>query len=202
MKFENKLYRYVHSLQGDIVGILDTNGTRVVEYKYDAWGKPVSVDGTLKTTLGALNPFRYRGYVWDEESELFYLRNRYYSPKVGRIVNADTQLGGHALFSANLYLYCLNNPTLYSDSDGCEPQIAPTPSRPEDWKDNGKGGKTLDSKSTRPSPKNAQKPTKSTDGNGISIDVKAGNIGKTIIFVFLAGAYLLSGGILPTPTYA
>ena len=60
VKFENKLYRYIHNTQGDVVGILDTNGTRVVEYEYDAWGKPVSIEGSLKTTLGRFNPFRYR----------------------------------------------------------------------------------------------------------------------------------------------
>ena len=89
VKFENKLFRYVHNLQGDVVGILDTNGTRMVEYKCDAWSKPVSVEGTLKTTLGMLNPFRYRGYAWDEEIGLYYLRSRYYDYTSVRFPNAD-----------------------------------------------------------------------------------------------------------------
>ena len=72
--FNGTMYTYVHNLQGDIVGILDSTGALVVEYRYDAWGKAISVDGTLKTTLGAVNPFRYRGYVYDEETELYYLR--------------------------------------------------------------------------------------------------------------------------------
>ena len=74
---------------GDIVGVLDGNGNVVVEYKYDAWGKFLSITGTLKTTLGLRNPFRYRGYVNDEETGLYYLRSRYYNPAVGRFVNAD-----------------------------------------------------------------------------------------------------------------
>ena len=63
-------YAYVHNLQGDIIAIVDSAGTKVVEYKYDAWGKPLSKTGSMASTLGTLNPFRYRGYVYDEETEL------------------------------------------------------------------------------------------------------------------------------------
>ena len=65
VEFNGALYSYVHNLQGDIVGILDNAGSLVVEYKYDAWGKPTLVR-TLTTAyeaLAELNPFRYRGYV-------------------------------------------------------------------------------------------------------------------------------------------
>ena len=56
-------YRYVHNLQGDIVAIIDSVGNLVVEYKYDAWGNS---DTTLPDGgIGKVNPFRYRGYVWD-----------------------------------------------------------------------------------------------------------------------------------------
>ncbi len=77
--FNGTKYSYVHNLQGDIIGILDSNGSLGVEYRYDAWGKPISTTGSLTTTLGELNPFRYRGYVWDLETELYYLRSRYYN---------------------------------------------------------------------------------------------------------------------------
>lgn len=62
VEYNGTVYRYVHNLQGDIFGILDSEGTLVAEYKYDAWGKPISNTGSLKTFLGELNPFRYRGY--------------------------------------------------------------------------------------------------------------------------------------------
>lgn len=62
-----------HNLQGGIVGILDSTGALVVEYKYDAWGKLLSTTGSLADTLGKRNPFRYRGYVYDEEKELAVL---------------------------------------------------------------------------------------------------------------------------------
>ena len=34
-------------------------------YTYDAWGNPLTATGTMAGTLGKLNPFRYRGYVYD-----------------------------------------------------------------------------------------------------------------------------------------
>ena len=67
----------------------------MVEYKYDAWGKPVVVR-TLTTAyeaLAELNPFRYRGYVWDEETELYYLQDREYNPVIVRFSNGDRYIG-------------------------------------------------------------------------------------------------------------
>ena len=58
-------YAYVKSLQGDIVAILDENGNTVVSYGYDAWGAPLWCTGELAETLGKVQPFRYRGYVFD-----------------------------------------------------------------------------------------------------------------------------------------
>ena len=32
--------------------------------RFDSWGKPLSTSGSLASTLGKNNPFRYRGYVY------------------------------------------------------------------------------------------------------------------------------------------
>lgn len=66
------------------VGLVDSNDTKMVSYTYDAWGKPISKTGILASTLGTIQPFRYRAYVYDEETGLYYLRSRYYSPKQSR----------------------------------------------------------------------------------------------------------------------
>ena len=55
------------------MGILDNSGNLVVKCKYEAWGKLLSTTGSLADTLGKRNPFRYRGYVYDEEKELAVL---------------------------------------------------------------------------------------------------------------------------------
>ena len=106
-------------MQGDVVGIVDMDGVSVVEYQYDAWGKPVATEGSMASTLGRDNPFRYRGYVWDEETGLYYLRSRYYDPSWGRFVNADQRISGDGdIFESHVFAYCKNNPINTCDSDG------------------------------------------------------------------------------------
>ena len=111
-------YAYVKSLQGDIVAILDENGNMVVSYGYDAWGAPLWCTGELAETLGKVQPFRYRGYVFDEETGLYYLRSRYYNPGWGRFVNADVLIGAGKLLSHNFFAYCANAPVSFSDKHG------------------------------------------------------------------------------------
>ena len=89
----------------------------MVKYILDAWGKVLSTTGSLASTLGTIQPFRYRGYVYDVETGLYYLRSRYYNPGWGRYINADTLIKG------NLYCYCNNNPLLYLDENGTYPVI-------------------------------------------------------------------------------
>lgn len=70
---------------------------------------------------GALNPFRYRGYIYDEETGLYYLRSRYYNPKLSRFINADDvealgadgDINGYQLFN-----YCMNDPVNRRDEAG------------------------------------------------------------------------------------
>ena len=106
--------------QGDVVGLINGNKQLVVEYYYDAWGRLISTTGSLASSLGANNPLRYRGYIYDTETELYYLQSRYYNPSWGRFINADGQLpgvGGNVI-GYNLFAYCLNNPVNMSDPLG------------------------------------------------------------------------------------
>ena len=110
--FNGTKYAYVHNLQGDIVAILDSTGAAVVSYTYDAWGRPISYSGTMASTLGTVQPFRYRGYVYDEETGLYYLRSRYYNSHLCRFVNADS------IISGNQYAYCKNSSVIHDDDSG------------------------------------------------------------------------------------
>ena len=68
-----------------------------------------------------MNPFRYRGYYLDTETNLYYLQSRYYDSYVGRFINADDagNLGiGDELLSYNLFSYCANNPVMNVDPEG------------------------------------------------------------------------------------
>lgn len=66
-------YFYVKNAQGDVTGLVNASGTRVVTYTYDAWGNLLTTTGSLAATLGAQNPLRYRGYVYDTETGLYYI---------------------------------------------------------------------------------------------------------------------------------
>ena len=118
--YNGTAYAYVKSLQGDIVAILDENGNTVVSYGYDAWGAPLWCTGELAETLGKVQPFRYRGYVFDEETGLYYLRSRYYNASQGRFLNADVLIGAGKLLSHNLFAYCSNCSVCYTDASGFE----------------------------------------------------------------------------------
>lgn len=117
-------YYYVKNIQGDIIGLVDGNGTWVVEYDYDAWGRPLSVTGTLADTLGQDNPLRYRGYFYDAETGFYYVSSRYYDPEIGRFISADGAISGVGgdIRGYNLYSYCFNNPVNMSDPDGNWPK--------------------------------------------------------------------------------
>ncbi|MBR5947261.1 MAG: hypothetical protein IKZ82_01270 [Clostridia bacterium] len=112
-------YYYIRNAQGDIVKLIDGSGNTVVEYTYDSWGKVLAVTGTLESTLGENQPFRYRGYVYDSDTNLYYLQSRYYNPSLGRFISSDIYLStGQGVLGHNSYAYCLNNPHTLVDSGG------------------------------------------------------------------------------------
>ncbi|MGO5166250.1 RHS repeat domain-containing protein, partial [Candidatus Paralachnospira sp. LCP21S3_H12] len=118
-KKNGTVYYYILNLQGDVVGILDREGTQVVGYRYDPWGKLLSCTGELADSIGAINPLRYRGYYYDSESGLYYLNSRYYDPETGRFLNADSYIStGQGILGHNMFTYCLNNPVNKKDAKG------------------------------------------------------------------------------------
>ena len=77
-------------------------------YQYDAFGIP------LETTEQLNNRIRYTGQQYDELTEQYYLRARYYNPVAGRFMQEDVYQGD----GLNLYAYCGNNPVVYDDPSG------------------------------------------------------------------------------------
>jgi len=112
-------YYYLRNGQGDVVKLIDGTGTAVVEYTYDSWGQQLSCTGSLSTSLGANQPFRYRGYVYDVETGWYYLQSRYYDPATCRFISADVLLStGQGVIGNNSFAYCGNNPVNAFDDDG------------------------------------------------------------------------------------
>ena len=110
-------------MPSESIAILDENGNAVVSYGYDAWGAPLWCTGELAETLGKVQPFRYRGYVFDEETGLYYLRSRYYNWDTVRFISCDSILATDAsTISKSAFVYCANSPMCAIDSDGALPE--------------------------------------------------------------------------------
>ncbi len=124
---QNEVYYFDKNTLGDIISIRNQDGQIVATYDYDAWGRTVVMDEgygieTSTTFIGNINPFRYRGYYYDNETGFYYLQTRYYDPEIMRFINADNyelvptlaQTAGQL----NMYAYCNNNPIMYTDETG------------------------------------------------------------------------------------
>ena len=104
-----------------IIGLVDANGGAVVNYNNDSWGKLISITGSMSETLGKDNPYRFKGYYYDDETRMYYLKSSYYQPEICRFISADTievlDCQGD-LNDKNLYAYCDNNPVMRVDTGG------------------------------------------------------------------------------------
>jgi len=114
---KDKFY-FLKNIQGDVTKILNETGETVAEYTYDAWGHIIHSSGELAD----LNPIRYRGYYYDNETNLYYLKTRYYDPEVARFINMDDisilEISMDMINGLNLYAYCFNDPVNHFDDDG------------------------------------------------------------------------------------
>ncbi len=116
-KYNREEYLYQKNIQGDIIAILNLDGEVIAEYRYDAWG---NCEYDLASGIATANPFRYRGYYYDQETGLYFLQTRYYDPEVGRFISQDdvTYLDPEHINGLNLYAYCANNPVMNVDPTG------------------------------------------------------------------------------------
>ena len=122
IRYKGADYYYIRDGLMCITGLVDANGGAVVNYRYDSWGKLISITGSMADTLGKDNPYRYKGYYYDDETGMYYLKSRYYQPEICRFISADDEdvlIDTHAnLSNKNLYLYCDNNPIIKVDEEG------------------------------------------------------------------------------------
>ncbi|MGG1068175.1 RHS repeat-associated core domain-containing protein, partial [Brevibacillus parabrevis] len=106
---------YYYNSHGDVVKIKGPSGNALNTYEYDIWGNLIA--DKVKETMP--NPFAYAGEMYDKESGFYYLRARYYDPKMGRFISEDTVKGQvDNPLSLNRYTYVSNNPLKYVDPSG------------------------------------------------------------------------------------
>ena len=113
------VFWFEKNLQGDIVAVYNSAGTKVATYNYsESWGNhTVSYSNGGGSTGAQYNPFRYRGYYYDTDLGMYYLQSRYYDSNTCRFINADGALY-HSMLGYNMFAYCENNPVNYYDPTG------------------------------------------------------------------------------------
>ena len=125
-KYNGNEYIYQKNIQGDVISIvcIDAN-KKVASYVYDAWGNHIVLDenGNVVTNhshIGFINPFRYRSYYFDDETGFYYLKSRYYDPRICRFISMDSlnYLNPSVTNGLNLWVYCYNKPLSYYDPTG------------------------------------------------------------------------------------
>jgi RHS repeat-associated protein len=103
-------YYYHNDHLGTPQKLTDPTGNTVWSATYTAFGEAeVTAASTIENNL------RFPGQYYDEETNLHYNWNRYYSPETGRYTQVDPigLKGG-----INLFGYVENNPVNLIDSDG------------------------------------------------------------------------------------
>ena len=102
-------------------------------YSYDEWGNPIETITRNNTEeqnkIAEINPLRYRGYYYDTETGYYYLQSRYYNPEWGRFLSPDafSYIDNSTRLGFNAYIYCTNNPVMYTDPMGTEKEVISTP---------------------------------------------------------------------------
>ena len=122
ISYKESDYYYIRDNLRAITRLVDANGAAVVNYRYDSWGRMLDITGSMAESLGKDNPYRYKGYCYDEETGMYYLKSRYYAPEICRFISADdisAMLDSPmSLWDKNLYVYCDNDPVNKKDDDG------------------------------------------------------------------------------------
>jgi RHS repeat-associated protein len=103
---------YSYDGHGSTIALTDDSGDQADFYEYDAWGNP------LDTAEHPPNRFRYTGQE-EDGTGLYYLRARYYGPRLGRFGSRDPVMGSaQDPRTLHLYAYCLGDPGNHVDPSG------------------------------------------------------------------------------------
>jgi len=127
---------YYQDGSGSTSHLASSGGALLEWYRYDLQGTPIFYNAADVQISGSNQGVRhlFTGQQWYTELGLYDLRNRFYSPDIGRFLQPDPI--GFAGDPTNLYRYCGNNPVNRSDPSGLSnipkrPQFPPEVTIPE-----------------------------------------------------------------------
>lgn len=101
---------YAHqNTRADVVALTDGDGNLAETFLYDDFGNP-----SAASAVG--NPYLFQGRRLDEETGLYYFRNRYFDPDAGRFLQRDPLWD--AGNSGNQYSFAGNGPVAGRDALG------------------------------------------------------------------------------------
>jgi RHS repeat-associated protein len=124
---------YFQDGSGSTSYLTDDSGQLLERYRYDLQGTPSFFDGHGSALSASALDVRnlFTGQQWYQEVGLYDLRNRFYSPDIGRFLQADPT--GFAGDATNLYRYCVNNPVTFFDPTGLNLTITLYPAHWRGW---------------------------------------------------------------------
>jgi len=112
------LYLYCQNNNYNVVALTDKDGVVVEKVKYDPYGMPTCIrtsDSHEQTASHYGNPYLFQGRRSCSETNLYYFRNRYMSPTLGRFMQRDP-LG--YVDGMSLYEFVGGTPTHRVDAEG------------------------------------------------------------------------------------
>ncbi len=121
---------YLYNGRGDVVELSNASSVTIAQYTYDAFGNLLregnEPDSDTQENEGVDNPYRYKGYRYDEATGLYNLNGRLYDPEIARFTQEDNYYGNaNEPLSLNRYTYTYNNPIRYWDPTGHAAEGAP-----------------------------------------------------------------------------
>jgi RHS repeat-associated protein len=110
---------YTNDANMNVTALVDESGNVVERYAYDPYGERTVLDADWSADADGVsdvdNTLGHQGLHLDTESALYYNRNRYYSPSLGRFTARDP-LG--YVDGMSVYEYVRSNPMLFGDPSG------------------------------------------------------------------------------------
>ena len=122
----------LHDANYNVTALVDTTGAVIERYEYTPYGEVTVLDADFSDDADGVsdveNPYTYTGRRFDDETGLYYYRNRYYHAELGRFVSRDPLAYWGSKW--NLYEYTSSIPTTRLDPYGLEDLIAGAGERP------------------------------------------------------------------------